>query len=533
MLIPMSHDSAWDFWLALERTLASDYLTRSLQLHAALHDLKQNDLSVSAYLSKDKVLYTDMEASYGGRGGKYFNSRGRGRGFAQPTQRFTRSGSNFQAWPNYSGSTPRFQACQLCQSNDHIAPQCPRFVNVEVHLITTTSIHRFQRSPSNIWYPDTGATYHVTPDLAALQSFDEYACTLVTEQDKPTQRIILTGLASNGHYSFQPAAYSASASSKVWHHRLGHPHSRVLQQVISRHRLGVFSKFDCFSCPLGKACRQSFSASPNKSSRVLNLIFTDVWGRAPKLSFDGMRASLSHYLTTQTHPYASASIPPCPIDQVVSTPAITPTLVNSTSFSHSRQPLHTHKLPHNHNSSRSSPMLTRSPSFTPNSTELPPVSSSSSVLSPLAQSPVHPTPPIHIPYHTQSTTNSLKPTKKFDPSTLTISSQILLEPTFYTQANRCPLWRAAMQDEINAMICTNTDGKYYGYMWIFKLKRYAQGQVMRRRARLVAKCNHQQEGVDYFDTFSPVVKHSTIRILLTLVVTYSWPIKQLDIQNAF
>ena len=98
-----------------------------------------------------------------------------------------------------------------------------------------------------------------------------------------------------------------------------------------------------------------------------------------------------------------------------------------------------------------------------------------------------------------------------------------------------------MQEEINAMMRTDTwvlvpktpSMHVIGCRWIYKLKRDAQGQITRRRARLVAKGNHQHEGVDYFETFSPVIKHSTIRIILSLAVTFRWSIRQIDIQNAF
>jgi hypothetical protein len=70
-------------------------------------------------------------------------------------------------------------------------------------------------------------------------------------------------------------------------------------------------------------------------------------------------------------------------------------------------------------------------------------------------------------------------------------------------------------------------------MWVFKVKRKADGTLDKYKARLVAKGYKQRYGIDYEDTFSLVVKAATIRIVLSIVVSQVWYLRQLDVQNAF
>jgi histone deacetylase 1/2 len=70
-------------------------------------------------------------------------------------------------------------------------------------------------------------------------------------------------------------------------------------------------------------------------------------------------------------------------------------------------------------------------------------------------------------------------------------------------------------------------------MWIFKVKKKADGTLDRYKAHLVAKGHKQRYGIDYEDTFSPMVKAATIRIVLSMAVSRGWSLRQLDVQNAF
>jgi len=116
-----------------------------------------------------------------------------------------------------------------------------------------------------------------------------------------------------------------------------------------------------------------------------------------------------------------------------------------------------------------------------------------------------------------------------------------VEPTSYTQAAKNVKWRAAMAEEFNAFIKTGTwtlvpktaSMNIVGAKWVFRIKRKADGSIDRYTARLVAKGFYQQEGVDYFETYSPVVKPIIIRTVLSLAVSAGWCIKQVDVSNAF
>jgi len=115
------------------------------------------------------------------------------------------------------------------------------------------------------------------------------------------------------------------------------------------------------------------------------------------------------------------------------------------------------------------------------------------------------------------------------------------EPTCYSEAAKSHEWRAAMGDEFDALIANQTwslcprpsNHNIIRNKWVYKIKEKQDGSIDRYKAKLVAKGFDQESGVDFTETFSPMVKPSTIRVLLALAVQFNWNIHQLDVSNTF
>ncbi|GMI98031.1 cysteine-rich RLK (RECEPTOR-like protein kinase) 8 [Hibiscus trionum] len=114
-------------------------------------------------------------------------------------------------------------------------------------------------------------------------------------------------------------------------------------------------------------------------------------------------------------------------------------------------------------------------------------------------------------------------------------------PSTVDEALSSPEWKEATLAEYNALLKHGTwtlvtppsDCIPVGCKWIFKLKHNADGTISRHKARLVAKGFSQLPGTDFVDTFSSVVKFHTIIVILSITTTNNWPLRHVDINNAF
>lgn len=123
--------------------------------------------------------------------------------------------------------------------------------------------------------------------------------------------------------------------------------------------------------------------------------------------------------------------------------------------------------------------------------------------------------------------HSHKPIQKLN-LTFILNSTSGFEPTSHTQATQASKWWHAMSKEFDALVRNGTWDlvpaspikNLVGCKWIFRTKWNSDGSIDRYKAHLTAKGFRQHPGVDYHDTFSPVVKSLTICLILSLVVSH-------------
>lgn len=141
---------------------------------------------------------------------------------------------------------------------------------------------------------------------------------------------------------------------------------------------------------------------------------------------------------------------------------------------------------------------------------------------------------------TRSRNNIVKPVVRYNYSA-TIQSDPHWIPSTWQQAIKHEHWRKAMSSEFTSTCDNHTWDleeaaeamNVVGCRWVFTIKYHPDGTIDKYKARIVAKGFHQQQGVDYKDTFSPVIKSTTIRVVLGLAVNRDWPVRQIDVNTAF
>ena len=102
-------------------------------------------------------------------------------------------------------------------------------------------------------------------------------------------------------------------------------------------------------------------------------------------------------------------------------------------------------------------------------------------------------------------------------------------------------WDRAMDEEYSSLMKNHTwdlcpllkGRKLVRCRWVYRTKYAADGSIDRYKARLVAKGFSQVEGIDYSETFAPVAKMNSIRLVLSLAASQGWTVYQMDVKSAF
>ncbi|KAK2373518.1 hypothetical protein QL285_074549 [Trifolium repens] len=148
-------------------------------------------------------------------------------------------------------------------------------------------------------------------------------------------------------------------------------------------------------------------------------------------------------------------------------------------------------------------------------------------------------PATHDPIVTRSHHNIFKPKKLYVATKHDLQEN--LEPSTITQAPKIAHWRDACSAEFNALMSNGAwtlvpPQKHTNVVdckWLFRIKRNSDGSVARYKARLVAKGFTQTPDLDFKETFAPVVKPQTIKVILTIALRQGWTLHQMDVNNAF
>ena len=78
------------------------------------------------------------------------------------------------------------------------------------------------------------------------------------------------------------------------------------------------------------------------------------------------------------------------------------------------------------------------------------------------------------------------------------------------------------------------EGKYdVNSKWIYKIKHAADGSIEKYKARFMAHGFSQKEGIDYEETFAPIARYTSIRLVLAMATVMKWNIHQMDVKTAF
>uniref|UniRef100_A0A2N9HHN1 Reverse transcriptase Ty1/copia-type domain-containing protein n=1 Tax=Fagus sylvatica TaxID=28930 RepID=A0A2N9HHN1_FAGSY len=495
ILAGLPHD--YDSLIATVNTRVEAFPLDELYGHLLTHELRIDQqalspLDITASTANFAAKTSQLSQN---RGRQFYSQHGRGRGRGRTNS--SRGRGSPQFYSSTSGSSRAF--CQICLKVGHTAQTCWHRFDQNFQVSSNQSPQAFAASTSSTvdpaWYPDTGANNHITADYGHLNLHAE---------DYTGQDQVRIGNGQGLRIHHIGSSILCSSSKNFFLNNVLHV-PNISQNLLSVYQFAkdnnVFFEF-----------HPSFFCVKDLSSGVTLLSGKSKNGLYPLHSLQrlikptallGERVSVEQWLSRLGHPALRI------VRQVLSSHHL-PTSKNKTlPICHACQLGKSHRFSFSLSPSR--PWFTQCKHEA--KTTLANQKSSSLAL---------------IKY----------PLPK---ALLATTDQDSTEPTSYTAASKHPAWRAAMNTEFTALLHNGTwklvppkpTMNLVGCKWVFRIKRKADGSTERYKARLVAKGFHQQPGIDYGETFSPVIKPVTIRTVLSLAVASNWDIRQLDVTNAF
>ncbi|XP_074306643.1 uncharacterized protein LOC141641898 [Silene latifolia] len=378
--------------------------------------------------------------------------------------------------------------------------------------------------------------------------------TCASNHDRSLKRTIGVGELRDGLYWICVGAETlvnnvkADGSLDLWHQRLGHPSAKVVKAIPFARNFISNKEHVCEACHFAKQHRSSFDLNNKRASGLFDLVHCDLWGpyRIPSscgakwfrdrhfyshsdIPFNGTEEVFDFFNTNDTAGPTAASDDPGPStngsDTGPSPEIVEPSGSSSADVSasdgvsgtvsetHDTNALGRGKRPKIPNSNLRDYVLA--------TTQSPPSSLQSASSSGNSYSLAH-----YVNCH------SFSPKHRAFIAAITSG----VEPSSFKEAIRDANWCTAMKNEIDALERNGTweltdlpsGKKALGCRWVYKIKYNSDGTIERLKARLVVFGNHQVEGIDYSETFAPVVKMVTVRTFLAVAAIQKWELHQMD-----